>query len=452
MSFSTTATEIFYNGNGTDTTFSIPFYFHTGDSSTIKIQIWDLTDPDVPVEVLPQTLGTTYKVTTGPNQVELIEFILGVETPLPLPATHRIRVYRDSVSYHQIPYSSYQFPYPAVNIDFDRVYQLIQELKTDIGRAVMFSPVTVSQGVSLTAEDTKARIESLEDRMDTAEDDIDVLQDIAAQHLDRLDDIDALDIDQTNRIEDLEFNFSQLTGGTGSFGSTGFSARFNESFDTADVGATIAQILQITYLGPTVSLSGSISTGVREKGTVVPDVTLTANTTKRSNDITEVRFYRAGALISTDATPSADGSADSTFTDTTDFSDTISFTAQVDDGTSTGTSNTLTYSFVYPYYYGAGAPGLTAAAVAALTKYVISSSSSVNPTFTTSNGDVYYFAYPATYGGLSSILDENGFETFNTWTLRTENITGLDGSAQSYRIYVFNNQVIAGTTNFRFIR
>jgi hypothetical protein len=112
----------------------------------------------------------------------------------------------------------------------------------------------------------------------------------------------------------------------------------------------------------------------------------------------------------------------------------------------------VTYTYVYPYYSGAAAPGRTPAQVAALTKDVRVSTASLNKTFTPANGDVYYYAYPASYGALTSIKDENNFETFGDWTLTTANITGLDASAVSYRIYAFNNPVVAGSTNYTFIR
>ena len=63
-----------------------------------------------------------------------------------------------------------------------------------------------------------------------------------------------------------------------------------------------------------------------------------------------------------------------------------------------------------------------------------------NKTTTTSpSSEVYYFAYPSSYGSLTSILDTNGFETLSDYTKRTENITGLDASSQEYFIYEFNN-------------
>lgn len=244
--------------------------------------------------------------------------------------------------------------------------------------------------------------------------------------------------------------YAVLTSSGGSY--EGYSARFGEYFGPElTLDETLLQVLNFSYLGPQISLSCSPSTGVREKGSTVASVVMSATTTKRSSPITAVRHYRNGVLVHTEAAANPNGQVED-YTDNTAFSDTMTFYSQVDDGTSVVQSNTITYSYVYPYYYGTGATGKTPAQVAALTKSIIASTSNINVGFTTSNGDVYYFAYPASYGALTSILDANGFETFSDWTLTTANITGLDALAVSYRIYSFNNPVIAGSTSYTFKR
>ena len=237
---------------------------------------------------------------------------------------------------------------------------------------------------------------------------------------------------------------------------SGFSARFSETFSSISLRDTLEKILDLSYLPPLVSLSGS-SNSLREKGATVSSITLSANVTKRSDNIARIRFFQGAILVQDYNPPATIGSGTTTAPYSVPFSDNIGFTVIVtDDGTSGGptdvTSNTLTYRFVYPYYFGAGAQALTSAQVASLTKDIIGSTATLNRSFTTLAGQVYYFAYPASYGALTSILDENGFEVIGDWTLRTENITGLDASPVSYRIYEFNNPVTAGTTNFTFSR
>lgn len=238
----------------------------------------------------------------------------------------------------------------------------------------------------------------------------------------------------------------------------GYSARFGEQFGpSTGLQDTIARILNISYTPPSISLSASGSGTIREKGAEVSSTTLTATITKRSTAISEVRFYQGATLIETKSSPNPNGGTE-TYAYETPFDDNISFSARVDDtasgvdGPSTVTSNTVSFNFVYPYYVGSGAASLSAANVASLTKRVIASTSSRAETITVGDGEHTYFAYPASYGALTSILDENGFEVFSSWTLRTEDITGLDGTAQSYRIYEGNNPLSAGSYQFTFRR
>lgn len=235
----------------------------------------------------------------------------------------------------------------------------------------------------------------------------------------------------------------------------GFSARFNQDWDTLGVRETLEEILDFAYAAPLVSLSASGANVVREKGEVVPSTLLTANVTKRSDDISSITFKHNGTLIQT--YPGPFGSTSQNQNWSTPFSDNTTFSVEVtDDGTSGGPTTvtaSASFTFVYPYYHGVGAVGMSAASVAALTKSVITSTASLNRTFNIAAGQVFYFAYPASYGALTAIKDENNFETLPDWTLRTENITGLNGIPVSYRIYEFNNPAGSPvTTNYTFTR
>lgn len=215
---------------------------------------------------------------------------------------------------------------------------------------------------------------------------------------------------------------------------SGFSARFGAAWTSNGIRDTLNKILDFSYLAPLISLSCSPGQSVREKGTSVAAVTMTATTTKRSDAITAVTHFRNGVLVDTEGAPSPTGGAE-TFTESTPFTDTMSFFSRVFDGTTTVTSNTVTYSYAYPYYEGKGAAGLNAAGiVASLTKVVRSSTANVAVTASPSS-EHFYFCYPAAYAVLTSILDPNGFETISAYTYRTVTITGLDASAQSYRVY-----------------
>jgi len=239
---------------------------------------------------------------------------------------------------------------------------------------------------------------------------------------------------------------------------SGISLLTGAQFTSTGLKDTLDKIIRITYTAPTISLSMVGSGTLREKGASVASSLMTAAITKKSNDVGDVRFYQGATLLSTQTgNPPVPSGGSPTYNYASAFTDTISFSAQTTDilaggnGPTNVISSTVTFSFVYPYYWGVGATGLTPAQVAALTKTVQNNTNSQAVAFTPAVGQKYYFAYPASYGALTSILDQNNFETIADWTLTKSNITGLDASAVSYRIYSFNNLVgVAGTYSYTF--
>ena len=202
-------------------------------------------------------------------------------------------------------------------------------------------------------------------------------------------------------------------------------------------GAYVVHVIPggASYEAPDITLSATPSQ-VKEKGATVASVDLTAVTTKNTNDITSVEFYRDAVLIYTVPTPDADGGIE-TYTDTDDVTDDTDFQAKVSDGTQIVNSNTVSYQFVYPFYYGSASPGTTEANIEALTKLVATQSDKTltfNPVV-----QVYKFAYPVSYGALDKILDDNGFDITNDWTIYTVSVTGLDGNPVDYYLYQYNN-------------
>lgn len=206
-----------------------------------------------------------------------------------------------------------------------------------------------------------------------------------------------------------------------------------ETFNEATMSEMFDKILY-PYIAPYVSLSVSPSNYLREYGTSIASIDLTASLTEGTNNITTLTFYKDGTSL----TSISDPTSSKIYTDdggiTGDSS--VTYQAEVTDGTQTNSSY-KTYNFVYPYYHGTGAPGLTPSEIQNLTKLIESKSDktvSESP-----SSEVYYFAYPSSYGSLSTILDENGFDITSDFTETVETFSANDGTNQDYYVYEFNN-------------
>ena len=268
-------------------------------------------------------------------------------------------------------------------------------------------------------------------------------------------------INKHKLLDKFEIEIAENTGSSG--GQTinpsysGISLLTGEQFTSSGLQDTLDKIIRITYLAPTISIAGS-SNIVREKGDTVSSITLTATIAKKSNDVSEVRFYQGATLLDTQTSGGAIASGgQSTYVYSTSFDDNISFSSQVDDaldgGNQTiGTASSTSYVFVYPYYVGADVAGLLDTEIVLLEKVVQTAEISYTKVFTADAGDVFYIAYPDTISPLTSILDVNSFETISSWTESFEDLACLDGSTQWYRVYTFQNPVAAGSYQYTFKR
>ena len=127
------------------------------------------------------------------------------------------------------------------------------------------------------------------------------------------------------------------------------------------------------------------------------------------------------------------------------------FTARATDPTKAYTGGNVTFTFVYPFYWGVVASGspVDSAAIVGLTKSVtVKGSKTVS--YTTSGVQQAVFAFPASYGDLKSIMDQNNFENIDTFTKSTVQVTGLDSTPQQYHVYVSNVNVQGFSYTFKF--
>lgn len=212
-----------------------------------------------------------------------------------------------------------------------------------------------------------------------------------------------------------------------------------DTFNAVAISDMLTLILY-PYQSPLVTLSTAPTNSLREFGNSINSVLLTANTTVRTNPITDITFKRGAGVLQT--------GLGTTYNELVDVVANTTFSVEVDDGSGEPglpVTDSKTFSFVYPFYWGVGAPGLTITQIAALTKIIQTQG---NKAVTTSpSNEVYYFAYPSAYGALSDILDDNQFSVITDYTYRQdEAYVGLDATSQDYDIYEFDN--LTTQTNF----
>ncbi len=466
MALSNLTVKATYQGDGANDTFAIPFDPIVDDSAETLVYIRDETADPVTEALKAEGTLNDYTLTGAVLPADFHNNVVFNAGKIPT-ATQKVIVKRILPLTQTLALTNSNFSSANVNKAFDRVVAMIQQLDEALSRAPLLSPT--EQEVQIVLPDPAADTflkwnlagTNLENSELTETELIQMFADMQQALTDALAAQAAAETAQAAAeaaeaaAEAAQAAAEAAAAGIGSGGYSGYSARFSEVFATSNLDDTILQILNLQYTAPGMSFSASGSGTIREKGDPVIASTLTAVITKRSDPIAQVRFYKGASLLSTVLSPNPAGGTEQ-YSWTGSFTDNTTFSSQVDDTGATGGPSTTTgsasFTFVYPYYYGAGAAGLTAAQVAALTKQVIASTASKLESIVAANGNVFYFAYPASYGALTSILDVNGFETIGDWTLRTENITGLDLSAVSYRIYEFNNPVTAGTYDYTFIR
>jgi hypothetical protein len=189
----------------------------------------------------------------------------------------------------------------------------------------------------------------------------------------------------------------------------------------ADVPITdlITELLY-PYTEPVInSFSMSPIVGAKEKNVALTINSATVKVTKKSKAIESVGLYKNDVLIAekTDVISGDGTKLVFTLNETLDGSKNVSYTVKVKEAgenAKTIISDTQTYSFVYPYFYGVVESGATidSKAILNLTKSVRAKGSH-SYTYITNN-QCPVIAYPKSYGALKSIVDPNNFT--QNWT------------------------------------
>lgn len=277
---------------------------------------------------------------------------------------------------------------------------------------------------------TSENLEELTQRVATAEGELDAIQE---DYLTSADEIFETDILTVNALGGIAAN-ADLNGMT------------THEILTTLLYPYVAQVVATPTRTP--------SSTVLEKGNDQTITEVKVVVTKKSKDITSVALYNGAELIAEKTGDEVAKGGTITFSGLSVSvpSTSVVLTVKVTDASGNVVSkNTAGWNFVYPYYIGVCAEDATIdeALVESLTKK-IEVKGNKSSSFTCDYQRMV-FAYPKTYGALKSVLDPNNFEILGSFTQHEVSITGLDGTAQAYYVYVNGaSTVSAFTVNFKY--
>lgn len=206
------------------------------------------------------------------------------------------------------------------------------------------------------------------------------------------------------------------------------------TFDEVPITEVMDQLLH-PYVAPIISASSTPNGGVYEKGASVAVTNIRVNVQKQSANITKVEVFDGSVSLGSKDSGTLTGALDFAQSDL-NVTTNKNFQAKVTDTQKSNTVNTGSFTFVYPYYIGVCDVSATIdeTLVKGLEKKIeTKANKTIN--FTTNNQKMV-FAYPKSYGALKKIIDANNFDVTSTFNAVEVSVIGLDGTPQTYYVYV----------------
>lgn len=214
------------------------------------------------------------------------------------------------------------------------------------------------------------------------------------------------------------------------------AAPANTLFKKDTTFTEFAKKILLKEIAPTINFNATNS-GLKEVGTSVSGSTLTTNITSLgTGTITSIEFYEGSNLLDTQSYVAGTNSYSFNYTNTittnTTFKTIVYYTKA--DGTNSTINQTKSITFVYASYYG------TVSTLTPVEADIKSLNKSIKNTkaFTWNNITVtderFCYAYPKSFGALTSIKDANNFEYIGSYTKSTIQIDSVD-----YYLYVLTD-------------
>ena len=277
-----------------------------------------------------------------------------------------------------------------------------------------------------------------------------------ADNTDKIYKLDITTADSTFTTPNLKGADGQ--GGTG--GSSTLSADITSNVEVGGVpsgtnfveGTNLEDIIKkilVKYLPPTATFTITPSNTLKLFGDTITSETMKVVVTKKSNDITEIAFKADSTVLNSITSGVNNGGTFSyTYTPSTPISNTVTLSVDVKDGEQTVTKS-IKITFCYPTYYGTVADSvasMTASDIQGLDKRVAVNNKAMTWSGISMDYGKLCYAYPKSFGALTSIKDANNVDYINSYT-RTEVTLTENGNSVVYYCYLLTDA--AGVSNFK---
>ena len=279
------------------------------------------------------------------------------------------------------------------------------------------------------------------------------------ENADNTDKIYKLDIETV----DGKFTTPNLKGADGQGGSGGSSTLSTDITSNVEVGGVpsgtsfvegtnledIIKKILVKYLPPTATFTITPSNTLKLFGDTITSEIMKVVVKKKSNDITEIAFKADSTVLNSITSGVNNGGTFSyTYTPSTPISNTVTLSVDVKDGEQTVTKS-IKITFCYPTYYGTvadSAASMTASDIQGLDKRVAVNNKAMTWSGISMDYGKLCYAYPKSFGALTSIKDANNVDYINSYT-RTEVTLTENGNSVVYYCYLLTDA--AGVSNFK---
>ena len=279
------------------------------------------------------------------------------------------------------------------------------------------------------------------------------------ENADNTDKIYKLDIETV----DGKFTTPNLKGADGQGGSGGSSTLSADITSNVEVGGVpsgtnfvegtnledIIKKILVKYLPPTATFTITPSNTLKLFGDTITSEIMKVVVTKKSNDITEIAFKADSTVLNSITSGVNNGGTFSyTYTPSTPIDNTVTLSVDVKDGEQTVTKS-IKITFCYPTYYGTVADSvasMSASDIQGLEKRVAVNNKAMTWSGISMDYGKLCYAYPKSFGALTSIKDANNVDYINSYT-RTEVTLTENGNSVVYYCYLLTDA--AGVSNFK---